>query len=117
MLYKVGCDEIFAITNLEDDISPTLFNIFHCLSIGVFLSAKDEIVRGSNLLYQPLRLHGVVNVNHIYHDVLHFHLHHPRHDTHDHDGEHDDEFRKKRIAAYLQELFLYEIFQCHHFNF
>ena len=31
-------------------------------------------------------------------------VHHPRHDAHDHDGEHDDETGQETVAPYLQEL-------------
>ena len=97
----IGSDEILTISNLEDDVGLTLLDVLYRFSVSCLLSTEDEIVGGSNLLYQSLRVHGVVDVNHIHHDVLHFHLHHPRHHAHDHDGESYDESRQKRIATYL----------------
>jgi hypothetical protein len=53
----------------------------------------------------------VIDVHHIYYDILHIHLDHPRHDAHDDDGKYDYEPWQERIATYLQELFLYEILE------
>ena len=95
----VGGDEILAVANLQDDVGPAILDVLHGLGVGGFLPAEDEIARSGNLTYQPLRLDGMVDVDNFDTDVLHLHLHHPRHDTHDHDGEQDDEPRQKGIAA------------------
>ena len=56
-----------------------------------------------------LRLRCTVHIDHIDADVLHLLIHHPRHDTHHHDGEYEDNLRHERVAPNLQEFLLKQI--------
>ena len=81
--------------------------------VGGLLAAEDEIAAGFDAVHDLSGTGRTVQVHHIDTDVLHLHIHHPRHDAHDHDGEDKDQFGQKRVAANLQKLFLYEIRECH----
>ena len=94
--------------DLEDDVGLGGLDIVEGGPVGGSLSAEDEIAGGLEAMHQLLRAHGTVVIDHVDTDILHLHVHHPRHDTHDHDGEHDDETRQKPVAPYLQELLMDE---------
>src|SRR5574344_123630 len=101
---------------LNDDISFRLFHFFQGICITGFLSMEDKIVASLNMVNQLLRECGTIVVDYIHYDILDFHIHHPRHHTHDDDRKHDDEFGQKSVTPDLQKFFTYEIFQCHYSN-
>ena len=101
----VGGNEVLAVTYLQNDVGLRTLYVLERFLIGGLLAIEDKVVGMRYLLDQLLRLGGMVYVHHIYADVLHLLVHHPRHDTHDHDGEYEDNLRHERVAAYLQELF------------
>jgi hypothetical protein len=86
-----------------------MLNVFQGLGIRGLLSMEDEKMVLLDVVNQSLRHRRTIKVNHIDHDALHFHVHHPWQNTHYHDGENDDEAGQKRVATNLRELFLYEI--------
>src|SRR5574344_722071 len=102
--------------NLYDDGSISLFHVLQRIRIRRLLTVEDEIIAGFYAMYQLLESSAAVIVYDIHPDILHFHIHHPRHHTHDDDGEDDDEFGQKRITPYLQKLFLYQIFDSHSYS-
>jgi hypothetical protein len=60
---------------------------------------------------EPERTWRPVVIDHHHLDVLDLHVHHPRHDTHNHDGEYHDELRQESVPPDLNEFFLQQIFQ------
>ena len=78
-------------------------------TVGGLLSTEDEVINGLDTMDYLLRAGGTIVIDHIDHNILHFHIHHPRRNAHNHDGKHEYEFGQKRITANLQELLSYEM--------
>ena len=101
----ISGNEGLSVTNLEYHVSAAFLYVGKCFGISGFLSGKDEVAALLNAVYDALS--GVVNIYHADADVLHLLVHDPRHDAHNHDGEHDDEPGQEGVAPDLQKLFLY----------
>ena len=109
----IGSNETLSTLDFKNDVRLTFLHFGKGSLVGRFLARKDEITGGLNSMHKPLRLGSTIVVDHRHSDVLHLHAHHPRHDTHDDDGEQDDETGQKTVAPYLEKLLLYEIVKSH----
>ena len=92
--------------NDQHDVCTTLLDFFQGSLVRRLLTTEDEVVALLYAVHHLLTLGRMVVVDHADADVLHLLVHHPRHDAHDHDGEHEDELGQKQVATYLQELLL-----------
>lgn len=82
-------------------------------SESLLLPAKYEIAICLDTLHQLMRSSGMIIINYLYHDILYFHIHDPRHHAHYHYREYYDESRQETVALYLQEFFFQKILYSH----
>ena len=103
----------FAVVGRDDqgDVGLARLDGVQGIGVGGLLACEDEVAGGLDAVNKLLRTHGTVVVDNADADVLHLLIHHPWDDAHHHDGKQEDEARQERVAPYLQELFLEEIFQ------
>ena len=78
-----------------------MLDLAHGFAVRWRLTLKEEVTAGLNLMDKSLARRRAVRIDHYHADVLDFLVHHPWHDAHNHDGEHDDEPGQERIAPYL----------------
>ena len=109
----IGSNEQPAVTfrNDQHDVRTTLLYLLQCCTISRLLTAEHEVFALPDAMNQTLALDGTVIVNHTDTDILDLLIHHPRHDTHDDNRKHENELGQERVAPYLQEFLLYEIFE------
>ena len=92
--------------NNHHTIHARLLHIAQRSVIRGCLAHEPKVAVGRNGVYQLLRACRVIVVDNGHSNVLHLHIHHPRHHAHQHDGKHQNQPRQKRIAPDLQPLFL-----------
>ena len=112
-MLSTPCISLKMLRYLYDDIRFQTFYISQSVLIPILLSMKNIVVAGFYAMYLLGGHRTMVMVNYIYHDILDFHVHHPRHHAHNHNWENEDEAWQEWIAENLKKFFLYQIFYCH----